>query len=212
MYGSQHTDVKPTPGTTFVVLAGGLGRRLGGIPKGLIRLGGEETTLERLLRLATGPAVVVTQQPWAYERFEVTLVADLVPDRGAPGGVVTGLAMAQTEWVVVVACDMPFLSSALLTELLVRRHAGVDAICFTRDGHLEPLCGVYRRSLCHDWELRLDGSPSMHDLVESVRFEAVECPEPDRLISVNSLDDLRAAESFRRSGTSDSFHAQVPTW
>jgi molybdopterin-guanine dinucleotide biosynthesis protein A len=184
-----------------VVLAGGRGRRLGGIAKGLLRLPTGETVVEHLLELTDGPRFVSTNDPQAYERLDVPLVADVVADRGAPGGVVTALAMAHTEWVVVVACDMPLVTREMIDVLLAHRHLHTDAVCFTRDGEVEPLLGCFRRSLCHDWEPRLEGHPSMKELIASTRVELVESDEPHRLMSLNSPRD---AESFWRveaSGT-----------
>jgi molybdenum cofactor guanylyltransferase len=169
--------------------------------------------VETLLRLSTGLAFVSTNHPEWYERLEVPLIADLVPDKGAPGGVVTGLAVAPTDWVTIVACDMPFVNEAMLSQLHARRHAGVDAVCFTRSGQLEPLVGVYRRELCFDWAPRLDGNPSLRELVSSVRLETIEAEEPSRLISLNSPDDFRhAAESFRQLGVTGTLPPQVPPW
>lgn len=201
MYGSLPTSVKPGGPPSLVVLAGGRGRRLGGVPKGLIRLENGETVVERLLGLARGPAFVSANHPEWYERLDVPVVGDVVPDKGAPGGLVTGLAVAPTEWVFVVACDMPFITAELLEVLWQRRHAGLDALCFTREGRLEPLLGLYRRALCFDWAPRLDGNPSLRELLTSVRLDTVEAPEPARLISLNSPEDLReAVESFRSAG------------
>jgi molybdopterin-guanine dinucleotide biosynthesis protein A len=64
-------------------------------------------------------------------------------------------------------------------------------VCFTRGGSLEPLVGVYRRALCFDWAPRLDGNPSLRELVSSVRLDTIEADEPARLLSLNSRDDLR---------------------
>ncbi|HEY0882628.1 MAG TPA: NTP transferase domain-containing protein, partial [Archangium sp.] len=114
MYGSHDTSVKPGAPLALVVLAGGRGRRLGGVPKGLIRLGNGLTVVEQLLTLARGPAFVIANVSEWYERVDAPVVADLVPDKGAPGGVVTGLAVAPTEWVAMVACDMPFVSRGML--------------------------------------------------------------------------------------------------
>ena len=212
VYGSQDTSVKSGPPPTLVVLAGGRGQRLGGVPKGLIRLGGQ-TVVERLLGLARGTAFVSTNHLEWYERLEVPLVADLVPDKGAPGGVVTGLAVAATEWVLVLACDMPRVTAAMLAQLEARAHAGVDVVCFSRDGGLEPLVGLYRRSLCFDWEPRLDGNPSLRELVSSVRYDTVEADEPERLTSINSKEDLRAAEeSYRAAELAGTLPPQAPPW
>ena len=51
---------------------------------------------------------------------------------------------ATTRLVVVVACDMPFLSSRLLQEL-VRRASAVDVVIPLVDGRPEPMHAVYRR-------------------------------------------------------------------
>ena len=209
MYAIRDTSVK----STLIVLAGGRGSRLGGMAKGLIRLENGETVVERLLRLPATTAFVSTNHPEWYERLDVPLIADLVPDKGAPGGVVTGLAVASTDWVTIVACDMPFVTDAMVTSLHARRHAGIDVVCFTRGGSLEPLVGVYRRELCFDWAPRLDGNPSLRELVSSVRLETIEADEPARLLSLNSREDFRnAAESFRDSGVAGTLPLQAPTW
>lgn len=187
--------------------------RLGGIPKGLIRLTNGDTTIERVLELATGPAFVSTNHPEWYERLEVPLIADVVPDKGAPGGVVTGLAVAPTEWVTIVACDMPFVTREMIAELHAHKHQGVDVVCFEREGRLEPLVGLYRRELCFDWAVRLDGNPSLRELVSSVRLDTLEAEEPARLLSLNSPHDVRdAAESFRQLGVAGTLPLQAPPW
>ena len=169
--------------------------------------------VERLLGLATGLAFVSTNHPEWYERLDVPLVADLVPDKGAPGGVVTGLAVAGTAWVTIVACDMPFVTPQMLAALQARRHAGADAICFTRGGQLEPLVGVYRRELCFDWAPRLEGNPSLKELVSSVRLDTIEAEDPARLMSLNSPEDFRrAAESFGDLGVAGTLPRQAPPW
>ncbi|MFZ5441526.1 MAG: molybdenum cofactor guanylyltransferase [Myxococcota bacterium] len=199
-------SVKPGVPPTLVVIAGGRGRRLGGVPKGLIQLESGLTIVEHLLSLGEGPRFINTNDPEAYERFGVPLIGDLVPEKGAPGGVVTALAIAPSEWVFVVACDMPLVTREDLALLAAARRPGADTICFTREGRLEPLVGLYRQALWQDWAPRLEGNPSLRSLLESTHLETIESPQPHHLISLNSLDDVReAAESFRRSGASATF-------
>lgn len=199
MYGSRHTLVKEgsfLPVPTLAVLAGGRGSRLGGVAKGLIRLG-NETVLERLLALAPEwPRLVVSNTPFAYEHFDAPIVGDLEPGKGAPGGVVTALAMASTEWVVLVACDMPFVTRALIDRLLARCSSDVDVVAFTRGGFVEPLCAVYRRSLADDWAPRLAGNPSLQELARSARLISEELAPEDAAL----LDSLNTPDDLRRSG------------
>jgi molybdopterin-guanine dinucleotide biosynthesis protein A len=183
---------------TFVVLAGGRGSRLGGAVKGLIRLGGERI-VDRLLALgAEWPSWLVANEPGPYEDVPVPVVADVVPGRGAPGGVVTALAVAGTEWVLTVACDMPFVTRAAIDALLAAAAPDVDVVCFERGGRLEPLLGLYRRALLEDWAAKLDEQPSLQRLIRSVRHRALTPGDGRVLDSLNTPEDLaRAGLSLR---------------
>jgi molybdopterin-guanine dinucleotide biosynthesis protein A len=86
---------------------------------------------------------------------EVTLVghADLpaIPDRypgGGPlGGILTALHHTAADWNLIVACDMPEVSSAFLGELLARAMRSQADVLLPRgpDGLPQPLCAVYHR-------------------------------------------------------------------
>ncbi len=188
--------------TCLAILAGGQGRRLGGVAKGLLIVEGE-TVLTRLLRLAPGfgDCLLATDDPEPYDSFGVRKFADPIPGRGAPGGVLAALSGARTPLVLVVACDMPFVTRAVV-EALLRRFTDSDpALCFRVAGRLEPLLGVYRRSLAPAWEVRLreaDGrAPSMKDLFAAVGGKAVDeavlrevDPTLCATVSVNRPEDL----------------------
>jgi molybdopterin-guanine dinucleotide biosynthesis protein A len=188
--------VKEGSAVTFVVQAGGKGSRLGGVAKGLIRLEGERI-VDRLLALgAEWPSWLVANEPGPYEDVPVPVVADVVPRRGAPGGVVTALAVADTEWVLTVACDMPFVTRAAIDALLAAAAPDVDVVCFERGGRLEPLLGLYRRALLEDWAAKLDEQPSLQGLIRSVRHRALTPGD------VRVLDSLNTPEELARAGGS----------
>jgi len=185
--------VKEAPPVTFVVQAGGRGTRLGGAAKGLIRLGNERI-VDRLLGLSRGwPTWLVANDPRAYEDLAVPIVGDVVPGRGAPGGVVTALAIAATEWVVTVACDMPFVTHAAIDALVAAAGDDVDVVCFERGGRLEPLLGLYRRALVTRWGEALEAEPSLQALIRSVRARVLTPGDPAVLDSLNTPDDLARA-------------------
>ncbi|HEX8702844.1 MAG TPA: molybdenum cofactor guanylyltransferase [Myxococcaceae bacterium] len=184
---------------TLAVVAGGQGRRLSGTPKGLLKLQGR-TVLERLLDLSPlfADVLLVANAPEPYSRFGLRTVADVVPGKGAPGGVHAALVAARTEWVLAVACDMPFVSPEAVRLLLEARSPDLDALCFTVGGRVEPLLAVYRTALSVSWGKALEhGDPSLREFLASGRsrllpeaaLRAVD-PELRSLVNVNTPEDL----------------------
>jgi len=179
---------------SVAILAGGHASRLAGVAKGLIRIG-NQTVLERTLAALPDRAqtFLVANEPWPYAFLSLPIVGDVAPGRGVPGGVVTALAASATEWTLVVACDMPFVTREAMEALLARRRPGLEAVCFQRQGELEPLLGVYRRTLLARWAAALGGNPSLRGLVRSAHLEALPAPTDDLLDSLNTPADLERA-------------------
>ncbi|MGO9832003.1 MAG: molybdenum cofactor guanylyltransferase [Myxococcaceae bacterium] len=185
---------------TLAILAGGRARRLGGIPKGLLRRDGQPL-LARLLQLAPrfAEVLLVTSEPAVYAGFNVRAVPDVLANRGAPGGVHAALVHAHTPWVLVVAADMPFVTLAAMELLLGERSEAVDAVGFEVDGRLEPLLACYRASLAPSWGAALADNPSFRDLWHRVRTallpkEALRQVDPTgrAVVSVNTPEDAEA--------------------
>ncbi len=70
-------------------------------------------------------------------------VADIFPSAGPLGGILSALLASSNDRVFVVACDMPFLSSQVITGLasLVGDH---DAVVPRVDGRFETLHAIYK--------------------------------------------------------------------
>jgi molybdopterin-guanine dinucleotide biosynthesis protein A len=109
-----------------------------------------QRVIERVSPIAD-ELIVTTNHPedYSFPGLRLTLRADLKPGRGALGGLYTAIASATHPIVAVVACDMPFASSALLeagSKMLIDEETDV-VIAKTDEGH-EPLHAVYRRATC----------------------------------------------------------------
>ena len=137
---------------TLVIQAGGESRRMGH-DKALLPFLGRpliEHVLERLTPLAD-EVLVTTNRPDSYRFLGLPLVADLIPGRGALGGLYTALASAANALVAVAACDMPFASRELFARQrdLLEAEAVDVVIPPSEEGHgYEPLHAVYRRETC----------------------------------------------------------------
>ena len=138
---------------TAVILAGGRSRRLGR-DKAVESFAGEPL-LRRVIRRAeagvnagAGDMIIVVADAARAAALPLTpehrTAVDAFPGRGPLGGIYTGLMAARTDWSLVVACDLPFISPPLLQYLAGLRH-GVDAIVPVIDGRPEPTHALYSR-------------------------------------------------------------------
>jgi molybdenum cofactor guanylyltransferase len=106
---------------TGIVLAGGMGRRMGGVDKGLVELRGQPMVAQVIARLSpqVGSLMInANQNRDRYAAFGHPVVPDSVGGFAGPlAGLHAGLSHAATPWVVTVPCDSPFLPYDLAARL-----------------------------------------------------------------------------------------------
>src|SRR5215469_14625552 len=201
---TQTDDVLLRPvsfGVSLALVAGGGATRLGGVCKPLLRVRGR-TVLDRLLALRTlaDEVLLVSADPRLPDSG-MRRVADVVPGRGAPGGVQSALAHARTPWVLAVAGDMPFLDGRAVLPLLEARTDDIDAVAYVVGSRLEPLAALYRSALAPRWaEALAGGGESFRALWATLRGRTL--PE-----SV-----LREATGDSRAVLSLNLPSDVSTW
>lgn len=151
--GSKRRAAAGFPGANAVgglLLCGGRSARMGS-DKALLPLGDRrliELPLAVLAEVAGATRLAVGREP-RYSELGLEQVLDDAAWSGAGpvAGLLAGLEAATTEWVCVLACDMPRASAALLRELLARATAeDLDACLLRTEQGVEPLFAVYRRS------------------------------------------------------------------
>lgn len=134
-----------------VVLAGGLARRMGGVDKGLVKLGGQPMIAHVIaaIRPAVDALVInANRNADAYAAFGAPVVADrLTGHLGPLAGLSAGIAALDTDRVLLCPCDSPFIVTELVTRLAaVAERPEVD-IAVAHDGaRMQPVfCIVDRR-------------------------------------------------------------------
>lgn len=195
---------EPLPQLTCVVLAGGRSARMGH-DKAFLDIGGRpmiEWVLERLAGLGQ-ETIIVANAPERYAYLGYPIVTDLLPDRGALGGLYTGLYYAQSERVLVVGCDMPFLNRALLCyQAELSRH--FDVVVPRIGEWMEPLHSIYARACLGPIKALLDrGGYRIWDFYQDVRVRYVEAAEIERFdpqhlsfLNVNTPADLETVRQW----------------
>ncbi|HET8539517.1 MAG TPA: dipeptidase [Anaeromyxobacter sp.] len=206
-------DAAPIDGCTGALVAGGAAVRMGGTPKGLLRVGGQTIAARSvaLFRRVFGRALVVANDAAPYAGLGVPVIPDAIRGRGAPGGLHAALSAAETPWVFVAGCDMPFLDAGAIRSLAARRQ-GADAVLVRFRGHLEPLHAFWSRACLPVLErLLAEGEPSFRDLAAAVRTRVVEEEEwravdPDGRAFANA----NTPEDVRRLGLEPAARAAAP--
>jgi molybdopterin-guanine dinucleotide biosynthesis protein A len=189
------------------ILAGGRARRFGGRDKASLHVG-RGSILDRqlaALRAVADRIVLVTADPARYRDKHVHAVTDLLPGAGALGGIYTALATATTDQVLVVACDLPFLTGAFLGCLAA---LGVgpdeDAVVPRSQDGLQPLCAVYSRRLLEPMRQQIaTGHLKIVDFLATVRVRELQPhdlaeydPEGTLFFNVNGPAELERANEL----------------
>ena len=197
------------------ILAGGRARRYGGRDKGALVVDGRSIRERQLAALAPiAGDILIVGMSGAFRqgpdpgRTPIRAVPDRVTGCGPLGGLHTALVESAFEITIVLACDMPYVSSPLLLHLTTLARAGdADAVVPRTDRGYHPLCAAYTRACLEPVARRLaDGQLKMIDLFEDVRVRAVDAEELRAfgdvrrlLANVNSPADHRELEADQPS-------------
>lgn len=168
------------PTCEICLLAGGLSTRMGR-DKARLRLG-RRTLLGHVRAAArqTGLPVRVIRR-------------DLVPRCGPLGGIYTALKTSRTDTVLFLACDMPFVSAALLGRL--RHRAARSKAVFTGSSDRAGFPFLLRRTTLSVVEGQLAAQKfSIQSLAQKLRAITLRPPGgPAELLNINTPADWRSA-------------------
>ena len=191
------TNTKPSG----IVLAGGQGRRMGNVDKGLQPLRGRpmiEHVLERL-RPQVGEIVInANQNVDRYRGFGHRVVSDAIGGFAGPlAGLHAGLQAITSPLAVTVPCDSPFLPSDLVARL--QDHLGDSDLAVAKTGdQAHPVFALVRRSVAGSLEAFLASGGRKIDAwyaalkVVEVSFD----DEADAFRNINTLEELKGSEQF----------------
>jgi len=181
-------------------VAGGKSLRMGQ-DKAWIELDGEPLIMRvaGVLAQVADEVIIVANDP-RYESLGLRVVRDRYPEGGALGGIATGVGAAQHDTVLVAACDLPFLATAVWRVLL--DHAGeADVIIPRIAGEYEALHALYTKAcMPHLARALAENRLRVTSFFDAVRVLAVEEPELRAVdptlrafTDVNTPEDLASA-------------------
>ena len=190
--------MEPLPPYTAVVLAGGKAARLGGQAKPQLIVGGRsilaavlDAVADAGRRIVVGPAQPVPP--------DVLLVREHPPRGGPVTAVRAGLADAETEVVVVLAGDLPFLTAAVVGQLR-ERLTGDGVLVVDDSGRDQYLLGAWRTTALRAAVAGPQGPTSLRKVLAPLavrRFRPeVRLGEPPPWLDCDTPADLARARSL----------------
>ncbi len=183
-----------TPQVSGLILAGGEGRRMSGRDKGLITLADKplvEYAIDCLTTLVDDLSISCNRNQELYADYHLTCLSDSAVTSnnhfaGPMAGLATGLKHAKHDWLLVMPCDTPLMTTEIMAQLFaeivnesVDAEKKTQAVIFSYQG-LQPLHGLYHKSMLPIFEQCLaENKNALQRLLRSMEsikvLDAQEC-------------------------------------
>lgn len=195
-----------------LILAGGEGRRFGGVDKALLVFAGErliDRAVARLLPQVSGLAISANGDPGRFAALGYPVLGDADPAErlGPMAGLCAGLewlARAGGSHLATVPVDAPFLPLDLVTNLAAAAVPGTSGAAVAESGgRLHPTCGLWPVGMAAQARAALAGGERrIGRWAADVGAVPVTFPAgaPDPFSNLNTLEDLHHAERAARGG------------
>lgn len=191
---------------TGVILAGGMGRRMGGQDKGLVEFEGRPLIAHVMDIIAPQAAEIfvnANRNIAAYRRFGHPVIADeLEGFQGPLAGVLAAMEQSTTPLLLVVPCDAPYLATDFAQRLLQALEQQQADIAVAHDGErLQPVHALISTSLAPDLRTYLDSGQRKIDRWYEKHALALAdfSDQPDSFININTLEQLGRLEKTEAS-------------
>jgi molybdopterin-guanine dinucleotide biosynthesis protein A len=187
-------------------LAGGAGRRIGG-DKAVVALAGRPLVqwVIDAVSPVTGTVAVVAKTGTLLPHLDpgVSLWLETEPDFHPLLGVVHALTCARGRPVLVVAGDMPLLTTEVLTRLAEPSTPGSNGRIASVDGRLQPLCARYEPGALAALS-DFDRNARTTDTALALGVDIVEFDDALPFFNINAPEDLlTAGAELKRRSTAD---------
>ena len=186
---------------TGIILAGGKSKRMG-TDKGLIPFRGRSLIryAEEVLTNVCGQ-IIISSNSENYTFLNYPVVPDEIANSGPMGGIYSALKHSKTEINLVLSCDMPFISMALLTHLISLANEYDIVVPWHGEKHFEPMAAIYnKKNLPTLYQYIKEGNFRIPDVFEVTNTKKLKMSNEldyysDQLFyNINSKSELKKVE------------------
>ena len=190
-----------TQNITAVILAGGQGSRLGGIDKGLIQLRKISLVQHVINRIEPQVAEIIisaNRNLDVYTDLGFSVYTDEISDSAGPlAGILKALQHCQSEWLLTVPADSPFIANDLAQRLI--QSVQDNKIAIAHDGErLQPTFSLIHKSLKNSLKDFLQkGERKTRVWMQQQPHTIVDfSDQADAFSNINTQDELNNAEKY----------------
>lgn len=184
------------------ILAGGRARRFDGADKAALRIGSGRIIDRQLAALAgvSDDVRIVASEATPYAALGIRVIPDVIPDAGPLGGIYSALLDARHERVIVLACDLPFVTGPLLAAVAAAGDDRDDAVMPRSARGLQPLCGWYHRRAHAAIRAQIDqGHLSVHTLTAVLRVRELGVETLAPLAGEHAFENINTPHDYERA-------------
>jgi len=134
---------------TGIVLAGGKSSRMGS-DKGLIKID-NKTFVENVIAAMeplVNEIIIVSNNP-EYDQFGFYRVEDDIKDSGPLAGLYSGLKYSNSEFNLVLSCDIPIIKTEILEKLIEVDYKNYEVTQIESHNKTMPLIAIYQKQCMH---------------------------------------------------------------
>lgn len=182
------------------ILAGGKSSRMG-MEKGLAILN-EKRLIDYLIATLTsaGLKINISSNTHLYDFFGFPVYEDIIKEKGPMGGIYTALTHAQSDAILVLSCDIPFINKELINHLISYLPLESDCLVPTQQNNSEPLCAIYSKKCISTFlDLLNKGELSIRKSLEVLNTKFIKIDDlsfykNNLLMNLNSKDEIYKAQ------------------
>ncbi len=191
-----------------MILVGGKSRRMKYQDKMNLILG-ERTFLERIQNCVTDFKQVyisISQQQESSIEFNVDssqVVVDLFDSIGPMGGIYSVMkTMRQPTYLLVLSCDIPFITAQEISLFTNQCQKGYDAYIAVINEKIQPLFAIYHSGIQNRmYQQIMEGDFRIIDLYDEMKVQYINLGEQPCFYNINTLEELEKAKHYIENNT-----------
>ncbi|MEN2401697.1 molybdenum cofactor guanylyltransferase [Flavobacterium sp. MC2016-06] len=178
---------------TVFILCGGKSTRMQA-EKGLVLFQKKpfvEHIIQAILPITEKIKLITGTKEYDYLPYEK--IPDIISDKGPLGGIYTALTHSETEFNLILSCDIPLISTELLSELILKHNEEAGVTVFASESKVHPLIGIYSKKLLPIIKEAIEADElKMMDLLAKMPHQIINIEENENihLSNINSMDEL----------------------